>query len=105
MPFERKLSGPRVEAEVRVMWPGGPSRQWSKTRCSEAPMPYGESDGYAGSYVCQGCGVPTVGVQRVICRAQTASRWLCAGCRDEKPQRAESTERTTAPEVRRGVAA
>ena len=77
---ERKPNG--VRAQVRVMWAGGPSRRWSKTRCSEATMPYGENDGYAGNYVCQGCGVPTCAIQRVIRGVQEASRWLCAECRD-----------------------
>ena len=96
----------RVRAEVRVMWPGGPSRRWSKTRTSEASMPYGEDDGYVGSYMCQGCGEPTVGLQRVICRAQGAGKWFCAACRDaERSKEGGATEHYPVPEVREGVQA
>ena len=53
MAFERNPDTVQVKAEVRVMWPDGPSRRWSSVRCSEARDPYGEKDGYVGNYVCQ----------------------------------------------------
>jgi len=87
----------RVRAEAREMWPGGPSRRWSKTRSPEATMPYGENGGYVGSYVCQGCEESTGGVYRVICRSQVARKWLCAACRSiemSAPEKAAASEET-----------
>lgn len=79
----------RVRAEVRVMWAGGPSRRWSAQRCSEAPDPHeSKIGGYTGSYVCQACTLPAVGVQCVKPRSGGASLWLCASCRDlQKPKK------------------
>lgn len=64
MRFER---GANYEApEIRQMWPDGPSRMWSRKR---GPA----------SYVCQGCYQLVVGVYRKTA-ADSAVRWLCAGC-------------------------
>ena len=95
-----KANPNRVRAEVRVMWPGGPSRKWSPVKCTEAHDFYEDPRdatlrGYTGSYVCQGCGVPTVGVQRLGEEYKGLPVWVCGPCRD-----AESANK-----VRRGAAA
>ncbi len=92
MAFARNPDKVHIAAEVRVMWPGGPSRRWSAVKCSEASLQYGEDGGYAGSYVCQGCGEPTVGVYdvpgRLEQRPQVARTWVCAECRTSlKPKK------------------
>ena len=78
MTFERNPN--MIQAEVKVMWPDGPSRMWSAVRCGGAAMPQ-ENGGFAGSYVCQACEVPVAGVYRVFCTVRLRERWLCAACR------------------------
>src|SRR5215469_16960575 len=75
--FERKPET-FVAAEVRVMWPGGPSRMYSPVKCSAAPIGYADG-GFVGSYVCQKCGQPEAGVYRVKAGAQTGM-WICGRC-------------------------
>jgi hypothetical protein len=93
MPFERNPDKIHIPAQVRIMWPGGPSRRWSPVSgCSEARMPYGEKGEFCGQYVCQGCGEATSGVYMVPQAPkqdrQGPAPWLCAECRTlAKPQK------------------
>lgn len=93
MAFERNPDTVQVKAEVRVMWPDGPSRRWSSVRCSEARDPYGEKDGYVGNYVCQACTLPVMALYCVKAGREVPARWICAGCLDaEKPKKKPTTE-------------
>ena len=65
-------SGPRVipsGATITRMWKEGP------LRCQRS-----DAD-FSGSYVCDGCQVPTVGVYRVKQWCHGQIQWLCAACR------------------------
>lgn len=72
-----KRAPENVSDEVRVMWPNGPSRK------------YNVATGKRGSYVCQGCQRPTIGVYRVLVPVQVANRgivWICGKCKNRKMQ-------------------
>jgi hypothetical protein len=77
MNFERSEHYREQQTEIRVMWPGGPSRLCSDEKGSRAAFPYC-TGGYVGVYVCQACGVSVAGVYR------SQQRWLCAGCFEAK---------------------
>ena len=72
-----------IQPEAKILWPDGPTRLWSLIRCNGAHMPQ-HNGGFAGNYVCQGCGEPVVGVYRVIHRVEVARNWICATCRDRE---------------------
>jgi hypothetical protein len=69
-----------TDYECRRAWQGGPLRQWSSIREHSNQMPH-SAGGYSGSYVCDGCLMPVVGVYRAIHRVQGQQSWLCASCR------------------------
>lgn len=75
-----------LRVTARRMWPDGPLRQWNATRCPAAKMAL-DSGGFGGSYICDGCQLPTAGLYRAIDRVQRRETWLCAQCRTrhEKP--------------------
>jgi hypothetical protein len=86
--FPRNPDKIRIPAEVRVMWPDGPSRRYSETRIPEASLPYGENGCYVGNYICQHCTLPCQGVYGVKVGAQMAKKWLCSACLDaSKPRK------------------
>lgn len=70
----------QAQASVRRMWPGGPLRRWSAARGAGCTMPL-DSGGYGGSYVCDGCRGPVVGLYSVIRGVQRRAMWLCAACK------------------------
>jgi ribosomal protein L37AE/L43A len=51
-----------TEIEIQRMWHGGPLRHVSATQ--------------RGSYVCERCMVPVVGVYRIL-----GNGWICAACK------------------------
>lgn len=61
--------------EIRESWPSGPSREWSEERESGSQV-HCANGGFAGMYVCQGCGARTVGVYLV------GDKWTCADCKE-----------------------
>ena len=70
--------------EIRRMWENGPLRQWSATKHGRwIPSANG---GYSGSYVCDHCRHPVVGVYRQTwpnVGVQDCQNWFCASCRSE----------------------
>ncbi len=63
------------------MWHGGPLRRWSPVRTASCQMPLA-SGGYGGSYLCDGCQKPVVGIYRA------REAWLCAACKMRSETRA-----------------
>jgi len=49
--------------------------------------------GFGGSYVCDGCAEPVVGVYRVIHRVQRRESWLCASCKARQPAKVLQREK------------
>jgi hypothetical protein len=76
---EAVVSG--VGPGTRRMWAGGPLRRLSPIRSAGCQIPL-EGGGYGGSYVCDECLMPVVGVYRVIQGVQGRETWLCAACKD-----------------------
>lgn len=75
---------------VRRMWEGGPLRQFSKTQVKSHYVGYSGPflKGYAGSYVCDLCLLPSAGVY--FLRPQRS--WLCGKCK-RKVQRSRKGSR------------
>ena len=69
------------EPEHRVMWNNGPTRRFSETRNSLAPMPY-DIGGFVGNYVCQECDAPCQGVYLAKAGTERARQWICGDCRN-----------------------
>ena len=65
------------EPEHRVMWNNGPTRRFSETRNSLAPMPYAIG-GFVGNYVCQECDAPCQGVYLAKAGTERARQWIVA---------------------------
>lgn len=63
--------------EATRMWSGGPLRLFSETRFSGSiQVESGQRTGFAGSYVCDECKEPSIGVYAA------GPGWICAGCKD-----------------------
>ena len=64
---------------VRRMWEGGPLQQFASRPLGGNWMWYSNPllTGYVGSYVCDRCQEPTVGVYR----QHNGAEWVCGGCR------------------------
>ena len=65
--------------EIKRMWPTGPLRQWSNDpvhRNSWNLYQCNSSHGFVGSYVCDDCREPVVGVYR----QKRSEKWLCKAC-------------------------
>jgi hypothetical protein len=89
-----RVTDEQFGGEVRVMWPNGPSRRWAQAKIPGASMPL-DSGGYAGNYVCQGCGRSCDGVYAPNSSSKHAGKWICGGCRN-----AEIAENATPREKR-----
>ena len=59
------------------MWPGDPSRLWSRVRDRGCRIPHAGGE-FGGSRVCDGYLVPVVAVCRVLTLLQDRDSWLCA---------------------------
>src|SRR5713101_8380706 len=70
---------------VKRMWPGGPLRRWSPSKCSGGIV-YA-TGGYVLAYVCEDCRRALVGVYRVRVGADVV--WVCRGCREKREPRRE----------------
>jgi hypothetical protein len=70
---------------ARQMWEGGPLRQFSDTQRGGHYIAYSSAilTGYAGSYVCDRCRRPSVGVY-LSHPSETENEWLCGGCKKRK---------------------
>ena len=74
MGFEQENG--RVETEAKRMWPGGPLRRFSPDKRFASSIAL-ESGGYAGAYICDGCGKAHEGIY-----GPSPSGCFCSGCRD-----------------------
>jgi hypothetical protein len=84
---------------IQRMWRGGPLREFSEVRLSNNQKAYSSPflQGYAGSYVCDGCLTPTEGVYRVL----LTKKWLCGRCKEKIKSRKSipASERLNFPEA------
>jgi hypothetical protein len=66
-----------MSVEIIRQWDGGPVRQITTERKGSWIV---RGDGtFAGQYVCDGCGEPSIGVYG----PSEGNKWLCGGCRNQ----------------------
>lgn len=66
------------QPRIARMWLNGPCRYYSEQEFSSGSKLYGKVQGYVGSYVCEVCVKPTVGVYRL-----KANIWVCGSCKQD----------------------